>query len=258
MSKAPESIAQTLLRIGERVTQLVGKHLQLVRLEVEDEAKVVARRLGKQAKAVGIAAPPIIAGVVLVSLGIATLVALLLRPLMGNWSFPLSFIVLGLLLSLLCLRWLVDTLRALDSAQHQALDNTRETGLGAGNGNGTQIHPFAAEPLASQSENEKAPSRQQPDFESAEELKQNSPGHRGAEGTRNQKQQAKGGGPSAQNSKQKANLRTQDIHLHMDSPPRPELPTLAQEQPHATPTKAASTENPAARSGNAHETHPPL
>lgn len=126
MSNPATSIAETLGRIGDRFARLMAGHLQLLKLEVETEARSVARRTVRQVKAVSIAAPFVIAGVAVLSLGIALTGGRLLESwLNDSWlqglGMPLAFIVVGALEGVVALRWMNATLRRVATEENAAM-----------------------------------------------------------------------------------------------------------------------------------------
>lgn len=120
MSNPATSIAETLGRIGDRFARLVTRHLQLMKLEVETEARSVARRTTRQVKTVGIAAPFIIAGVAVLSLGVALAGGRLLDSWLPGWGMPLAFIIVGALEGVLALRWMEAALRRVATEENAA------------------------------------------------------------------------------------------------------------------------------------------
>jgi len=99
-------IADALTRVAETFSRLLVQHLQLLRSEVETEAKGAAAQARAASGAVARAAPFVIAGIALVSLAVAELVAMGLEPWLGRFAFPATALVGGGLEAVVAGQWL--------------------------------------------------------------------------------------------------------------------------------------------------------
>jgi hypothetical protein len=89
-------IGETLTHIAETFSRLLVQHAQLLRAEVEAEARALNARIRKISRAALTALPFIIAGVAIVSLAVAQLVGLALEPRLGRAAAPIVLLALGL------------------------------------------------------------------------------------------------------------------------------------------------------------------
>ena len=112
MGAADGSIGEALARVAESFGRLVAQHLQLLRTELETEARDLSQRARTGGQAIGRALPFAIAGLVLLSWGVAEAVALLLWPLVGALARPLAFVVLGAAETVAAASWLKRSLEA--------------------------------------------------------------------------------------------------------------------------------------------------
>jgi hypothetical protein len=104
------SIADALTRIAETFSRLVVQNLQLLRSEVESEARAIedqGRTIGRRLLR---ATPFLVAGVAIASLSIGEMLGLLLEPWLGRGSGPLCTLLFGLAEAAAAAAWLRGTL----------------------------------------------------------------------------------------------------------------------------------------------------
>jgi hypothetical protein len=106
MQTSETSIGEALSRIAETFGRLVVQHTQLLRSEVETEARDVARKAQAVGKMVAKAAPFILAGVVVASLALGQLCGLLIEPWLGQAAVPLATLLVGVAEATIALGWM--------------------------------------------------------------------------------------------------------------------------------------------------------
>lgn len=92
--------------MAETLGRLVGQHLTLLRIEVEAEAREAASEAKRQGIAAAVAAPFIVAGVLLVSLGVAFALGQAFEGLLGAAALPVMLVAVGLLEAAVAIGWL--------------------------------------------------------------------------------------------------------------------------------------------------------
>jgi hypothetical protein len=92
---AEPSLGETFSRVAERVTRLLVQHVQLMRSELEEEARLLGARGRTLANAAARAVPFLIAGIVLISIAAAQFAGLILEPWLGQFAAPLATMLVG-------------------------------------------------------------------------------------------------------------------------------------------------------------------
>jgi hypothetical protein len=96
MKTSESSIVEALSRIAETFSRLVVQHVQLLRSEVESEARAMGERGRAISTVIAKSIPFVLAGLVLASFGLAQLLGLLLEPALGRAATPCAFLLFGL------------------------------------------------------------------------------------------------------------------------------------------------------------------
>lgn len=121
------SIGDALTRVAETFSRLVVQNLQLLRTEVESEARTVGDRGRLVGRRLLRATPFLIAGVAIASLSIGELLGLLLEPWLGRGSGPLCTLLFGLAEAAIAAAWIRMTVEK--GARSGRKSDARRSGL---------------------------------------------------------------------------------------------------------------------------------
>jgi len=106
MRASEVSIGEALSRIAETFGRLVVQHVQLLRTEVEVEARELGRQGQTLGRIIAKAAPFILAGLVVASIALGQLLGLAFEPLLGRAATPVATLLIGAVEVLVAGRWL--------------------------------------------------------------------------------------------------------------------------------------------------------